>query len=129
MAAAWGALLFGCASLATRDRHPVSVLDFESWDRDDDGTIENHEWDADFAESGLIEFWDRNSDFQVDPDEWLTGPVDWHAEDVGYWYDWDWNENRRLDRREFGNVLFEAWDDDENLQIDASEFETGVNAL
>jgi hypothetical protein len=121
--------LLGCASLPAVDSHPVSIRDFESLDRDQDGYIENLEWDYGFAESGILEFWDRNSDFQVDPEEWETGPLDWYAEDVGYWYDWDWNENRRLERREFANALFEAWDDDDDRRIDGGEFDSGVSAL
>jgi hypothetical protein len=125
----WGALLAGCAVTNALDPHRIGIVDFESWEGSDDGFLDNYEWDLHFPESGIIEVWDRDSDLHVDRDEWLIGPVDWYAENVGYWYDWDWNGDQSLDAREFGNVLFEAWDDDENVRIDAGEFEQGVDAL
>jgi hypothetical protein len=123
------ALLVSCATAGGLDRPSIGIRDFGSWDHDQDGVVDNFEWDSGFAESGLFEVWDRDSSRYIDRSEWITGPVDWYVEHVGYWYDWDWDDDQRLDRREFGNALFQAWDDDENARIDSDEFETGVNAL
>jgi hypothetical protein len=60
------ALLVGCASAPGLDRGTAQVGEFGAWDRDGNGQLNSHEWDAGFERSGIFEIWDRDRDRDVD---------------------------------------------------------------
>jgi hypothetical protein len=104
---------------------------FPIWDLDGNGFVDATEWHIGFDESGVFENWDSDDDSFIDLDEWREGmaEAEWRREDVGFWEDWDRYRDGKLSRNEFGDGVFGVWDYDENLRVDAGEFESGRNTL
>ena len=72
---------------------------FGEWDKDEDGFLDNEEWNEGFANTEWFNTYDENDDQIVDNNEWNLGIFDdWDDDDDGSWnqdeynnYDSWWN--------------------------------------
>lgn len=131
---------------ARQKRHNVA---YESWDFNDDGLLDEEEFDAAFTGRGELarwdldrddrldarelraanfERWDADADTLLDEDEWRRASSRIDAElDAGGFSEWDIDDDDLLDEGEFAAAYqragwFATWDVDADGRLDEGEF-------
>ena len=77
-----------------------AMADFIDWDGDEDGLIDETEWNEGFGDNAAFAEWDEDEDGLIDEDEYSAGVFDTYDE----------NDDGLLDEEEYG--LFEEDEDD-----------------
>lgn len=117
-----------------RDRNSDNFLDenefndsnYEMWDTDKDGMLEESEWNEDVKNFGLGDenwgTWDANKDNQVDKNEFNAA-----LKDDNYFSAWDADKNNRLTDREYTDGVFGMWDDNGDGFVEKDRYDNHYN--
>lgn len=100
---------------------------YEDWDTDNDGVINNSEFDTRWNEMGYYDTWDRNADGRINEEEWNSGVSDnypnFDPNASGNNYSgWDRDGDGLLDKREFGEGNYSLWDSNNDGNIQDTEY-------
>ncbi len=108
------------------DRSEFAQGFFATIDKDDDGALNNQEWQNareayfssdDLADYQTLEVWDQNGNGRVQPDEFAQV-----LDQSDYLAEWDDDGSGQLEESEVAKGVFAMWDTDGNGVIEAEEY-------
>lgn len=101
---------------------------YDRWDTNKDEFLDEDEYS-----DGLFQTWDVNDDNRLDENEWNTASEDFRIGNQN-WKDWDTSNDGYLDTREFKTGLHQKgwygeWDSDQDKKINKREYSNGLFGL
>lgn len=103
---------------------PVDT-DFDDWDANDDGLLDEDEFGKGLAEKEVFEKFDRNADERLDEQEFTVNAEDYGLVNVEF-NAFDADGNDFIDGDEFESGLFDTYDTDDSDFIETDEFAPGL---
>ena len=99
---------------------------YDDWDADDDGILDDDE-----LGDGLFDTWDANDDDIIDTNEYNYGLYDEFGDDYAEFSSWDTDGNNEISDDEFDEAynnsgIYNNWDSDGNNEINDTEATEGV---
>lgn len=109
---------------SAQDAETLQGQDFDTWDGDGDGYINDQEFDAGLNKEGkYFNLYDSNSDGMVDDAEWGTASRTYDYLESDYYSTWDADEDGYLNQEEVVGGAYETWDTNKNGKIERLEYD------